>query len=150
MISEKSATGVKSGHLTFTMIKPNAVRNGHTESILRMIREGGFEIVALRELTLCRELAYEFYAEHEGMPYYEPLVDYMTSGPVVAALLMKENAVADYRRLIGTTDPATAAEGTIRRLYGTTTRYNAVHGSDSDAKAIREATIFFKAETITF
>jgi nucleoside-diphosphate kinase len=149
MITEKATELVKAGYLTFTMIKPNAVKNGHTESILRMIKAGGFDIVAIRELTLSRELAYAFYAEHEGMPYYEPLVDYMTSGRVVAALLRKENAVADYRKLIGTTDPATAAEGTIRRIYGTTTRYNAVHGSDSDVKAIREAAIFFEADTIT-
>jgi len=134
-----------SGSITFTMIKPTAVKNNHIGPILKMINEAGFKISAMKYTQLTPEQAGAFYAEHKGKPFYEPLVEFMSSGPIVAAILEKENAVEDYRTLIGSTNPENAAEGTIRKLYATNMRQNAVHGSDCDESANREANFFFSA-----
>jgi nucleoside-diphosphate kinase len=131
------------GNITFTMIKPTAVEKAHTGAILKMINEAGFRIRAMKLTQLSTERAAAFYAVHEGKPFYEKLVEFMSSGPIVAAILEKENAVEDYRALIGATDPEKAAEGTIRKLYATSVRENAVHGSDSDENANLEADFFF-------
>ena len=120
---------------TFTMIKPEAVRAGNTVEILKMITDNGFRIVALRMHHLSRNDAMRFYAVHKGKPFYEKLVDYMSSGPIVAAILEGENAVASYRCLVGATNPAAAEEGTIRHRFGTDNTMNAVHASDSDENA---------------
>lgn len=129
--------------LTFTMIKPTAFKNNNTGAILKMINEAGFEIKAMKITRLSPELAGEFYAIHKGKPFYETLVNFMSSGPIVAALLEKEDAVEDYRTLIGATNPENAAEGTIRKLYASSYQQNAVHGSDSDENANLEADFFF-------
>ena len=120
---------------TFTMIKPEAVRAGATAEILKMITDNGFRIVALRMHHLSRNDAMRFYAVHKGKPFYEKLVDYMSSGPIIAAVLEGENAVAAYRCLVGSTNPKEAAEGTIRYRFGTDNTMNAVHASDSDENA---------------
>lgn len=133
------------GNITFTMIKPYAVEKQCIGKILENINAHGFEIVALKMLKLTREQAASFYEVHKGRPFYEGLVEFMSSGPIVAAILRKENAVEAYRELIGATDPAKAAEGTIRALCGTDIQRNAVHGSDSDENARREADFFFSA-----
>jgi len=133
------------GNKTFTMIKPCAVEACHTGKIIALILENGFKISALKLLQLTKQKAEDFYAEHKGKPFYEPLIDFMSSGPIIAAILEKENAVEEYRKLIGPTDPAMALEGTIRRLYGMSVRQNAVHGSDSDASAEKESKFFFSA-----
>lgn len=130
-------------NITFTMIKPDAFRNGHSGAILNDIIAGGFEIVAMKKLNLSKEKAGEFYAIHKERPFYGELVEFMSSGPIVAAILKKENAVADFRTLIGATNPAQAAEGTIRKKYATSLGENAVHGSDSDENAQIEANFFF-------
>ena len=132
-----------SGNLTFTMIKPGAVRNGHIGAILNKINEGGFKIVAMKYTQLSKEKAGEFYAVHKERPFYGELVDFMSSGPIVAAVLQKENAVDAFRKLIGATNPAEADAGTIRALYATSRRANAVHGSDSDENALIEANFHF-------
>lgn len=134
-----------SGNITFTMIKPLAVENGHIGNILAKISEGGFRISALKLLHLTKKQAQEFYAVHASRPFYESLVAAMSSGPIVAAILEKANAVEAYRNYIGATNPAEAAEGTIRKLYGTNIEANAVHGSDSDENAEREASFFFSS-----
>lgn len=131
------------GNITFTMIKPTAVKANHTGSILHMINEAGFKIRGMKLIKLCKEQAEEFYAVHKEKPFFEKLVSFMCSGPIVAAILEKENAVEDYRTLIGSTNPETAAEGTIRKLYATNMTENAVHGSDSDENANIEADFFF-------
>lgn len=131
------------GTTTFTMIKPEAVEAGHIGNILQMINEAGFRIVALKKTQLNKDQAGEFYAVHKERPFYGELVDYMCSGPIVAAILEKENAVADFRELIGATDPSEAAEGTIRKKYATSKAENAVHGSDSDENAQIEGSFFF-------
>ena len=131
------------GKLTFTMIKPTAFKNNHAGAILKMINEAGFVIKAMKLTRLTPELAGEFYAIHKGKPFYESLVQFMSSGTIVAALLEKENAVEDYRTLIGATNPENAAEGTVRKLYATSLQQNAVHGSDSDDNANIEADFFF-------
>ena len=128
---------------TFTMIKPEAVRAGATADILKMITDNGFRIVALRMHHLSRNDAMRFYAVHKGKPFYEKLVDYMSSGPIVAAILEGENAVASYRCLVGATNPAEAAEGTIRQRFGTDKTMNAVHASDSDENARIEWQLHF-------
>ncbi len=133
------------GSITFTMIKPTAVKDNHIGHILNMITEAGFKIQAMKYTQLTPEQARAFYAVHKGKPFYEPLVEFMSSGPIVAAILEKENAVEDYRKLIGTTNPENAAEGTIRKLYAINMRQNAVHGSDSDENANIEANFFFSA-----
>ncbi len=128
---------------TFTMIKPGAVKNGHIGAILAKINEGGFRIVALKYTKLSAEKAGEFYAVHSERPFYGELVKFMSSGPIVAAILEKENAVADFRTLIGATNPADAAPGTIRALFAKSIGENAVHGSDSDENAAIEGSFHF-------
>ncbi len=131
------------GNITFTMIKPTAVKNGHIGAILNKINEGGFKIVALKYTQLSAGMAGQFYAVHKERPFYGELVEFMSSGPIVAAVLQKDNAVEDFRTLIGATNPADAAEGTIRALYATSIGENAVHGSDSDENALIEANFHF-------
>lgn len=133
---------------TFTMIKPEAVAAGHTGKILDMIIEAGFKIKALKLTTLSKERAGEFYEVHKERPFYGELVDYMSSGPIVAAILEKDNAMADFRALIGATDPAEAAEGTIRKNFAKSKAENAVHGSDSDENAEIEGKFHFAANEI--
>lgn len=132
-----------SGNITFTMIKPAAVADGHTGAILAKIAEGGFRIAAMRMLQLSKKQAEVFYAVHSERPFFQSLVDSMSSGPIVAAMLEKENAVQAYRNHIGATNPADALEGSIRRLFGKSVQDNAVHGSDSDENALIEANFFF-------
>ena len=133
---------------TFTMIKPDAVENGYIGKILDMITEAGFEIKAMKYTRLSRKQAEDFYAVHAERPFYGELVSYMTSGPIVAAILEKDNAVADFRTLIGATDPAEAAEGTVRKAYAESKGRNAVHGSDSDENADIEGKFHFASEEI--
>lgn len=128
---------------TFTMIKPDAVENGYIGGILKMINDAGFRIVALKYTKLSSEAAGTFYEVHKERGFYGELVDYMSAGPIVAAILEKENAVADFRNLIGATDPTKAAEGTIRKIYAKSIAANAVHGSDSDENAQNEGDFFF-------
>lgn len=130
---------------TFTMIKPDGVENGHTGSILEKITSSGFRIVALKKTQLTRSDAEAFYAVHKARPFYGELVEYMTRGPIVAAILEKDNAVDDFRTLIGATNPEDAADGTIRKLYATSLAENAVHGSDSDENAAIECAFHFSA-----
>jgi nucleoside-diphosphate kinase len=131
------------GNTTFTMIKPDAFEAGYTGLILQKFIENGFKIKALRLVHLHRENAEAFYAVHSARPFFNGLVAFMSSGPVVAAILEKENAVEDFRKLIGSTNPSEAAEGTVRKLYATSIERNAVHGSDSDENAQIEANFFF-------
>lgn len=131
------------GRVTFTIIKPGAVERNLIGPILAKINEAGFIIKALKYTKLKKEQACEFYQEHDGKPFFEPLTDFMSSSPIVVAILEKDNAVADFRKLIGSTDPVEAEEGTIRRLYAESKTHNAIHGSDSDASAIRESDFFF-------
>lgn len=128
---------------TFTMIKPEAVANGHIGAILERINAAGFRIVSMKKTELTSELAGAFYAVHKERPFYGELVSYMSSGPIVAAILEKDNAVSDFRALIGATDPAEAADGTIRKEFAESKAKNAVHGSDSDENAEIEGTFFF-------
>jgi len=127
------------------MIKPEAVENGHTGAILKMINDAGFRIVALKKKQLSAEAAGEFYEVHKERPFYGELVEYMSSGPIVAAILEKVNAMEDFRELIGSTDPADALEGTIRKAYAESKAKNAVHGSDSDENAEIEGNFHFDA-----
>lgn len=128
---------------TFTMIKPDATQNGHTGGILSMINEAGFRIVAMKMVHLSADKAGAFYEVHKERPFYQELVDFMSRGPITAAILEKENAVEDFRTLIGATNPADAAEGTIRKKYATSIGENAVHGSDSNENAAIEGDFFF-------
>ncbi|HMG14905.1 MAG TPA: nucleoside-diphosphate kinase [Saprospiraceae bacterium] len=128
---------------TFTMIKPDAVKSGHIGAILAKINEAGYKIVAMKYTKLSAEKAGEFYAVHTARPFYGELVDFMSSGPIVAAILEKENAVEDFRTLIGSTNPADAAPGTIRALFAKNIGENAVHGSDSDENAAIEGSFHF-------
>ncbi len=128
---------------TFTMIKPDAMKNGHAGAIIDRIIKEGFRVVALKMTKLSAEKAGEFYAIHKERPFYGELVEFMSSGPIIAAILEKENAVTAFRDLIGATNPANAAEGTIRKLYATSVGENAVHGSDSDENAKIEGDFFF-------
>lgn len=130
-------------NITFTMIKPDAVEKNYIGGILKMINEAGFRIVAMKYTRLSKETAGKFYAVHKERPFYGELVDYMSSGPIVAAVLSKNNAVADFRTLIGATDPTKADEGTIRKIYAKSIAANAIHGSDSDENAKIEASFFF-------
>ncbi|MFN3530606.1 MAG: nucleoside-diphosphate kinase [Bacteroidia bacterium] len=132
-----------SGKYTFTMIKPDAVRAGNIGNILAMINNAGFRIVAMKYTKLSKEQAGKFYEVHAARPFYGELVDFMSSGSIVAAILEKDNAVADFRTLIGATNPAEAAAGTVRKLYATSIGENAVHGSDSDENAAIEGNFFF-------
>lgn len=125
------------------MIKPDAMKNGHAGKIIDHIIGGGFRIIALKQLQLSAGKAGEFYAIHKERPFYGELVEFMSSGSIIAAILEKENAVADFRKLIGATDPSKADEGTIRKLYATSVGENAVHGSDSDENARIEGSFFF-------
>lgn len=131
------------GTITFTMIKPEAVANRHTGAILAKVQEAGFRIVSLKKMRLSEERAGRFYAVHSERPFFGELVEYMSSGPIVAAILEKENAVADFRTLIGATDPTQAADGTIRKMFAESKAKNAVHGSDSDENAAIESGFFF-------
>ena len=128
---------------TFTMLKPDAIENGYTGKIIDMIIGAGFTIKAMKYTRLTEAQAKEFYAVHSERPFYGELVEYMCSGPIVAAILEKDNAVEDFRTLIGATDPAEAAEGTIRKYYAESKGRNAVHGSDSDENAILEGKFHF-------
>jgi nucleoside-diphosphate kinase len=128
---------------TFSIIKPNAVRTGKTGPILAMINEGGFEIAAMRMVKMTVPQAQSFYAVHKGKPFYEGLVEFMTSGPVVVMILRHENAVEEFRKLIGSTDPSKAEPGTIRKTFAVSVQMNAVHGSDSSENAVIEANFFF-------
>ncbi|MCB0820025.1 MAG: nucleoside-diphosphate kinase [Bacteroidetes bacterium] len=131
------------GKVTFTMIKPDAVESNNIGAILQKINEAGFRILAMKYTKLNSESAGQFYAVHKERPFYGDLVKYMSSGPIVAAILEKDNAVADFRDLIGATDPAKAAPGTIRALFAKSIEANAVHGSDSDENALIEGSFFF-------
>jgi nucleoside-diphosphate kinase len=131
---------------TFTMIKPEAVENGNTGAILERINKAGFRIVALKKTALSKELAGKFYEVHSERPFYGELVNYMSSGPIIAAILEKDNAVADFRALIGATDPSEAADGTIRKEFAESKAKNAVHGSDSDENAELEGDFHFSSE----
>ena len=128
---------------TFTMIKPDAVRAGNIGNILQMINKAGFRIVAMKYTFLSMDQAKKFYEVHAERPFYGELTEFMSSGPIVAAILEKDNAVADFRKLIGATNPAQAEEGTIRKLYAASVGENAVHGSDSDDNAKIEGDFFF-------
>ena len=130
---------------TFTMIKPDAMKNGHAGAIIDKIIKKGFKVIALKQTRLDAEKAGEFYAIHKERPFYGELVSFMSSGPIIAAILEKENAVNDFRALIGATDPAKADEGTIRKLFATSLGENAIHGSDSDDNAKIEGDFFFSA-----
>jgi len=133
-------------NLTFTMVKPEAVEAGNTGAILNKIENAGFRVVAMKKVLLSKERAGEFYAVHSERPFYGELVDYMSSGPIIAAILEKDNAVLDFRTLIGATDPSDAAEGTIRAAFAESKAKNAVHGSDSDENALIEADFHFSKE----
>ena len=128
---------------TFTMIKPDAMKNGHAGAILDKIIKAGFRIVALKQTRLTSEKAGQFYEIHKERPFYGELVEFMSSGVIIAAILEKNNAVSDFRTLIGATDPSKADEGTIRKLFATSVGENAVHGSDSDENARIEGSFFF-------
>lgn len=128
---------------TFTMIKPDAVANGHIGAIVNDITEAGFKVVALKYTKLTPESAGKFYEVHAARPFYKDLVSFMSSGPIVAAILEKDNAIEEFRALIGATNPADAAEGTIRKKYAKSIDANAVHGSDSDENAKIEGDFFF-------
>ena len=128
---------------TFTMIKPDAMRNGHAGVIIDRFIKEGFHIVALKQTKLSMEKAGEFYAVHKERPFYGELVEFMSSGVIIAAILEKENAVEAFLKLIGATNPANAEDGTIRKLYATSVGENAVHGSDSDENARIEGSFFF-------
>ena len=128
---------------SFTMIKPDAFANGHSGAILDIILKAGFKLIALKMIHLSAEKAGEFYAIHRQRPFYGELVEFMSRGPIIAAILEKENAVADFRKLIGATDPSKADKGTIRQLYAESIGENAIHGSDSDENARIECDFFF-------
>ncbi|MEO6219222.1 MAG: nucleoside-diphosphate kinase [Ginsengibacter sp.] len=128
---------------TFTMIKPDATKNGYTGAILQMINDAGFRITAMKMTHLSKEKAGLFYEVHKERPFYGELVEFMSSGPITAAILEKENAVEDFRKLIGATNPANAEDGTIRKLYASSISENAIHGSDSDENSKIEGDFFF-------
>ena len=131
------------GKRTFTMIKPDAFGAGNSGAIIKMIEEAGFSIKAAKLTQLSAAKAGDFYAVHKERPFYNDLVKYMSSGPIIAMILEKDNAVEDFRKLIGATNPAEAAEGTIRKLFATSIEANAIHGSDSDENAAIEGSFFF-------
>lgn len=130
-------------NFTFSIIKPDAVGSGKTGPILAKINEAGFEVVAMRMLQLTLTQAKSFYEIHKERPFFNSLVEFMTSGPVIVMILRHENAVNDFRNLIGATDPSKAEPGTIRKLFAASVQMNAVHGSDSDENAVRESGFFF-------
>lgn len=133
---------------TLAIIKPDAVNDNHVGEIISMISKAGFKIKALKMMKLTEDAAKAFYEIHKDKPFYGELVEYMTSGPCVPIALEKENAVENYRKLIGATNPANAAEGTVRKLYAKSVQYNAVHGSDSDENAAREIAFFFSSKEL--
>ena len=137
-----------SGNRTFTMIKPDAVESNNIGNITQMISDAGFSIKAMKLTKLSKVQAQKFYAVHKERPFYDELVEYMTSGPIVAAILEKENAVTDFRNLIGSTDPSEAEDGTIRKKYAESKGRNAIHGSDSDENAIIESEFHFQPSEI--
>lgn len=133
---------------TFTMIKPDAVSAGHIGAILAKINEAGFRIAAMKYTQISKEQAKKFYEVHKDRPFYDELTDFMSSGPIVAAILEKEDAVAAFRKLIGATNPAEAEEGTIRKEFAESMSKNAVHGSDSDENACIEGAFYFSATEV--
>ena len=128
---------------TFTMLKPDAIEKGFTGAIIEKINSAGFRIVAMKQTQMSKNDARTFYDIHRDRPFFGDLVDYMTRGPIIAAILEKENAVEDFRSLIGATNPAEAADGTIRKAFATSISENAVHGSDSDENAFIEGSFHF-------
>jgi nucleoside-diphosphate kinase len=132
-----------SGKITFTMIKPDAFSAGNSGAIIKMIEEAGFVIKAAKLTKLTPERAGQFYEVHKERPFYNDLINYMSSGPIIAMMLEKENAVEDFRKLIGSTNPQEAAEGTIRKLFAKSIEANAIHGSDSDENAAIESAFYF-------
>lgn len=134
-----------SGKFTFTMIKPDAVEKAYTGKIIAQITDAGFRIVAMKKTELTKGQAAEFYEVHKARPFFGELVEYMTSGSIIPMILEKDNAVEDFRTLIGATNPAEAAEGTIRKLYAESIEANAIHGSDSDENAKIEGDFFFSS-----
>jgi nucleoside-diphosphate kinase len=143
IVSLRSKKNKMAGNITFTMIKPDGVEANNIGPILAKINQSGFKIVAMKYMKLSAETAGKFYEVHKERPFYGELVSYMSGGPIVAAILSKDNAVAEYRTLIGATDPTKADEGTIRKLFAKSIAANAVHGSDSDENANVEANFFF-------
>ena len=137
-----------SGNRTFTMLKPDTVESNNIGNVTQMITDAGFVIKAMKLTQLSKDQAKEFYSVHKERPFYEELVEYMTSGPIVAAVLEKDNAVEDFRNLIGSTDPSEAEDGTIRKKYAESKGRNAVHGSDSDENAQIEADFHFNKEDL--
>jgi nucleoside-diphosphate kinase len=137
------AKQIQMSNRSFTMIKPDAFANGHSGAILDIILKAGFKLIALKMIHLSAEKAGEFYAIHRQRPFYGELVEFMSRGPIIAAILEKDNAVADFRKLIGATDPSKADKGTIRQLYAESIGENAIHGSDSDENARIECDFFF-------
>lgn len=133
--------------LTFAMIKPDAVQDRHVGQIIDLIEKNGFEIVGMQKGMFDKKIAQEFYVEHKGKPFFNDLVNFIVSGPVVAMALMKDDAVNEWRKLIGATNPAQAAEGTIRKMFAKSIDQNAVHGSDSAVSAERELEMFFPGIT---
>lgn len=133
---------------TLTMLKPDAVANGHIGAILAKINEAGFKIVAMKMTQMSRRDAQLFYAVHAERPFFQSLVEFMVSGPIVAAILEKDNAIEDFRKLIGATNPAEAEEGTIRKMFATSIQNNAIHGSDSDENALIESEFHFATREI--
>ncbi len=137
------------GRYTLTMIKPTAVKEGHAGEILKIItKDGGFRIAAMKMVVLSRQDAMKFYEVHKDKPFYNDLVEFMSSGPIVAAVLEKDDAVQAFRDFIGATNPENAAEGTIRKMFGKSIQENCVHGSDSDENALREIKFFFSTREI--
>lgn len=136
------------GNKTLAIIKPDAVNDNHIGEIISLICKAGFKVKALKMVKLSVDAAKAFYEIHKERPFYGELVEYMTSGPCVPIALEKENAVEDYRKLIGATDPAKAAEGTVRKLYARSVQFNAVHGSDSDENAAKEIAFFFSSKEL--
>ncbi len=131
------------GNITFTMIKPDAIGAGNSGAIIKMIEDSGFKIIAMKYTRLSRERAEQFYMVHKERPFYNDLCDYMSSGNIIPMILEKDNAVEDFRKLIGATNPQEAAEGTIRNLFAESIEANAIHGSDSDENAGIEGNFFF-------
>ena len=133
---------------TFTMIKPDAMQNGYAGQIIAKIEQSGFKIIAMKLTRLSKDAAQEFYKIHKDRPFYNDLINYITSGPIIAAILQKDNAVIDFRKLIGNTNPKEAAEGTIRKMYAQSIDANAIHGSDSNENALIEGQFHFTQEEI--
>ena len=136
------------GNITFTMIKPDAVRKGYIGAILHQINKARFKIISMKLKQLSKKEASSFYKIHKEKPFFHDLVEYITSGPIVSAVLEKENAVEDFRKLIGNTDPQKAKKGTIRNLYAESISANAIHGSDSDENAKIESTFHFNKKEV--